>query len=121
MNAGFTYNRAKSSWDWDFTERAQMFPENNLTTPLAETGIEAAGEYGSVNYDTWEMNNLVDEYSDLAYQQYQFTLGGTYEFTDAFYTSASATYDIFRSKEGYVYGDEDGKAYYAYLGFGYRF
>ena len=37
MNAGFTYNRAKSSWDWDFTERAQLTPENNLTTPLADT------------------------------------------------------------------------------------
>jgi len=121
MNAGFTYNRAKSSWDWDFTERAQLTPENNLTTPLAATGIETPGAYASVNYDTWEMNNLVDEYSDLAYQQYQFTLGGTYEFTDAFYTSASATYDIFRSKQAFVYGDEDGKAYYAYLGFGYRF
>jgi len=118
MNAGFTYNRAKSSWDWDFTERAAMLtPAGGI---LADSGVES-GPTASVNYDTWEMNNEVDEYSDLAYQQYQFTLGGTYEFTDAFYTSASATYDIFRSKEAYVYGDEDGKAYYAYLGFGYRF
>ncbi len=121
MNAGFTYNNAKDSWDWKFTERAQLTPENNLTTPLADTGIEAPGEYASVNYDTWEMNNQIDEYSDLSYEQYQVTVGGTYDFTPACYLTASFTYDVFKSDEEDVYGDEDGESLYGYIGFGHRF
>lgn len=88
---------------------------------MAETGIEAPGAYASVNYDNWQMNNLIDEYSDLSYEQFQVTVGGTYNFTPSCYTSASLTYDKFISDETYVYGDEDGEAYYGYLGFGYRF
>ena len=57
----------------------------------------------------------------MSYEQYQLTLGGTYNFTPTCYTTASVTYDVFDSGEGYVYGDEDGDAYYGYLGFGYRF
>jgi hypothetical protein len=49
------------------------------------------------------------------------TLGGTYNFTDAVYTTASFTYDIFEADEEYVYGDEDGTAYYGYVGFGVKF
>ncbi len=98
-----------------------MYPENNLAVPLAETGIEAPGPYASVNYDTWEMNNKVDEYSDLSYEQFQVTVGGTYNFTPACYMTASLTYDKFESDEMYVYGDEDGDAYYGYIGFGHRF
>ena len=88
---------------------------------MADTGIEAPGAYASVNYDNWQMNNLIDEYSDLSYEQFQVTVGGTYNFTPSCYTSASFTYDKFISDETYVYGDEDGEAYYGYLGFGYRF
>ena len=72
-------------------------------------------------YDTTEQNNLIDSYSDLSYEQYQFTAGGTYNFTEAFYTTASFTYDIFDMGEEYVYGDEDGTAYYGYVGFGWTF
>lgn len=121
MNFGIIYNNAEDSWDWNFSERAQLFPQNDLTTPLAETGIEAPGQYASVNYDTWDQNNNIDSYSDLSYEQYQFTVGGTYNFTPTCYTTASVTYDVFNSDEDYVYGDEDGEAYYGYLGFGYRF
>jgi hypothetical protein len=121
LNAGVTYNNAKDSWDWKFSERARMYPENNLSTPLADTGIEAAGEYASVNYDNWELNNKVDEYSDLSYEQVQVTVGGTYNFTPACYMTASLTYDAFNSNEEYVYGDEDGDAYSGYIGFGHRF
>lgn len=92
-----------------------------MTTPLTETGIEAPGAYASVNYDNWQLNNQIDEYSDLSYEQYQVTVGGTYNFTPACYMTASLTYDKFKSDETYVYGDEDGEAYYGYIGFGHRF
>lgn len=121
LNAGFTYNNAKDRWDWKFSERAPLYPQDDLSTPLADTGIEAPGQYASTNYDTWEMNNQIDSYSDLAYEQFQVTVGGTYNFTPSCYTTASLTYDKFISDEMYVYGDEDGTAYYGYLGFGYRF
>ena len=77
--------------------------------------------YASQNYDNWQLNNEIDGYSDLSYEQYQFTAGGTYNFTDAFYTTVSGTYDIFDMGEEYVYGDEDGTAYYGYVGFGWNF
>ena len=114
------YNNSEDSWDWKFTERSKVLALNS-STPLAENGVEAPGMYGSVNYDTWEMNNLIDGYSDLSYEEYSLTIGATYDFSDAFYTNVSATYDVFESDEEYVYGDEDGKAYSGYLAFGYKF
>jgi len=48
-------------------------------------------------------------------------MGATYNFTEALYTTVSATYDIFESDKEYVYGDEDGKAYSGYLAIGYKF
>lgn len=83
---------------------------------LKPDGISPLGAY-----NTWEQNDEIDSYSDLSYEQYQITVGGTYQFTDALYTTASFTYDIFEADEEYVYGDEDGKAYYSYVGLGYRF
>jgi len=83
--------------------------------------LAAPGPYAASNYDTWEANNQVDSYSDLSYEQFQVTVGGTYNFTPACYMTASLTYDKFESDEMYVYGDEDGDAYYGYIGFGHRF
>lgn len=91
------------------------------SAPLSESGNEAPGAYASVNYDDWAMNNLIDSYSDLEYEQYQFNIGGTYNFTDAFYTTFQASYEIFEAEEEYVYGDEDGDAYSGYLAIGYKF
>lgn len=102
--AGMTYNKAEASWDWSFAERASMVLGG-----------------GTMDYNTWDINNNIDSYSDLTYEQFQFNVGGTYDFTPNFYTSASITYDVFESDQEYVYGDEDGNAYYSYLGFGYRF
>ncbi len=120
LNAGITYNNAKDSWDWnDFAERATVLREDTLT-PLNESAAPP-GQYAPTNYDTWEQNNNIDSYSDLSYEQFQVTVGGTYNFTPSCYTTASMTYDKFISDEAYVYGDEDGDAYYGYLGFGYRF
>ncbi|MEA3543613.1 MAG: GSU2204 family outer membrane beta-barrel protein, partial [Thermodesulfobacteriota bacterium] len=104
VEAGVTYNKAESEWDMEFADRSAF-------------NIGAGNGF----YTTWDMNNLLDEYSDLSYEQYQFTAGGTYNFTEAFYTTASFTYDIFDMQEEYVYGDEDGTAYYGYVGFGWNF
>ncbi len=98
------YNKADDEWDWDFYERASL--------------VMGSGAY---NYDSYEQNNLIDEYSDLSYEQYEFTLGATYNFTEAFYTKISGTYDIFESDEMYVYGDEDGDSYAGYVAVGYSF
>lgn len=111
LNAGFTYNKAEDSWNWDFADR----PTLEFTSA---TGIVGTANPG---YDTETQNNLMDEYSDLSYEQYQITMGGTYNFTEAFYTKASFTYDIFDMQEEFVYGDEDGTAYYGYVGVGWNF
>jgi long-subunit fatty acid transport protein len=113
LNAGVTYNKAEDSWDWDFEDRSTL-----LFTPSPVTD---AGATPNPGYDTWDQNDEIDDYSDLTYEQYQFTVGGTYNFTATCYTTASVTYDVFNSEEDYVYGDEDGDALYGYLGFGYRF
>lgn len=104
LDASFTYNLAQSEWDWDFADRSAY-------------NIGA----GNAFYTTWDQNNDIDEYSDLDYEQFQFTVGGTYNFTDAFYTTASFTYDIFEADEEYVYGDEDGDALSGYVAIGYKF
>ena len=123
LNAGVTYNKAESSWDWGtFTERQTLLMEGGPEAgdPLNESS-QPPGQYAPTNYDTWDQNNNIDSYSDLSYEQYQLTVGGTYNFTPTCYTTASVTYDVFDSDEEFVYGDEDGQAYYGYLGFGYRF
>ena len=103
LNSGITYNHSKDRWDWDFGERPTL----------------VGGPSGA--YDTWDQNDDMVDYSDLKYEQYQFTVGGTYNFTEAFYTTATGTYDKFNSKEEYVYGDEDGEAYHGYVGVGWNF
>lgn len=104
LNAGVTYNRAESEWKWEFSER----DNSNFGT--------AAGSYA---YD--DIENDIDSYSDLAYTQIQYTLGGQYNFTESFYTGAQLTYDDFTSDEEYVYGDESGDILTAYIGLGWTF
>ncbi len=111
LTASILYNKAEDTWDWSFVDRMA------LDNVLIRGGAVDTGDA----YDTADQNNLVDTYSDLSYEQYQLTAGGTYNFTEAFYTTASFTYDIFDMGEEYVYGDEDGTAYYGYVGFGYNF
>jgi len=127
LNASVVYNKADDSWNWDFEERPSL---NWSTTKLDQnadgvfdqTDLDIIeGGSSETNYDTWDQNDDIDTYSDLSYEQYQFTVGGTYNFTPTCYTTASVTYDVFDSSEDYVYGDEDGDAVYGYLGFGYRF
>lgn len=121
LNAGAVFNHAKNDWSWRFTEREQLLAKDPTQGPLAETGIEEPGGTGSVSYDNWELNNQIDSYSELEYQQYEVTLGGTYAFTEQFYTTASVTYDKFESEKTYVYGDEDGDVLRGYFAMGYNF
>jgi len=127
LNAGVVYNKADDSWDWDFADRPSLswngtMLDQNADGVVNETDLALIDASPvDTNYDSTELNNQIDGYSDLSYEQYQFTLGGTYNFTPTCYTTASVTYDVFNSDEAYVYGDEDGDALYGYLGFGYRF
>jgi predicted porin len=106
VNASFTYNTAEDSWNWNFNDRPQLI------------WMGAA----KPNYDnTNDYNDLIDSYSDLSYEQYEVSLGGTYNFSEALYTTASVTYSDFDAKEEFVYGDESGSAVYSYVGVGYRF
>jgi len=110
LNAGILYNKAEDSWDWNFADRMA----------LGDVVIRGGLNVGPA-YDTADQNNLIDSYSDLSYEQYQLSAGGTFNFTEAFYTTASFTYDVFNMGEEYVYGDEDGTAYYGYVGLGWNF
>lgn len=71
-------------------------------------------------YDVTQMTN-VENYSDLEYEQIEVNLGGTYAFTDTLSLAAKAGYQLFGDNEPYVYGDQDGDAYYGNLGVAYRF
>ena len=106
MHTTFTFNKSDDVWEWRFGDRPQL-------------------EWGGLvrdNYDnTNGVNNLIDSYSDLSYNQYQLTFGSTYNFTERLYANASFTYDLFKADEAYVYGDEDGTAYYGFAGVGWRF
>jgi len=105
LNAGITYNKAESSWEWEFADR---------DTSSFGAG---AGAYDDSN----DINNLIDTYSDLSYTEVQYSLDGSYNFTERFYTSAQVTYDVFNSDEEYVYGDEDGEVVTGMVGFGWIF
>ena len=111
--------------DWSFTERSRIMAKGGPNTgdPLADNPGEAPvpGMYQAQNYDNWQLNNKIGGYSDLSYEQYQVTAGGTYNFTDSFYANVTGTYDIFDMGEEYIYGDEDGTAYYGYAGVGFTF
>ncbi len=111
INASFVYNKAQDDWEWTFYERAS----------LGEVVIRSGALNAGAVYDTAELNNLIDSYSDLSYEQYQMTIGGTYAFTENVYAKASFTYDIFDMQEEYVYGNEDGTTYYGYVGLGWKF
>jgi predicted porin len=89
----------------------------SLTQPFTASGGPLAAFYS----DFEDRIGLVENYSDLEYTQIDITIGGSYDFTDRLYATASATYSDFDSDEEYVYGDESGTAYYGNVGIGYRF
>ncbi len=90
----------------------------SLTQPFTATpATPLAGFYS----DFEGRIGRVENYSDLEYTQIDLSVGGTYNFSDRLYATASATYSDFDSDEEYVYGDESGSVYYGTLGVGYRF
>jgi len=111
---------ADDDWKWTFKERSRVLAKNS-GNPLADNAGSPPGMYAAQNYDNWQLNKKIVNYSDLKYDQLILNIGGTYNFTDSFYTTASATYDMFNMDEEYVYGDEDGKSYYGYVGVGWSF
>ena len=124
LNAGVTYTKADDSWEWNFEDRPSLAWDGKTGLADPTNTLDTGGSPKPV-YDTSDngidINDDIDTYSDLSYEQYELTLGGTYNFTEALYTTASFTYDIFNMDEEYVYGDEDGTAYYGYVGFGWNF
>lgn len=104
LNAGITYNKAESDWEWQFSDR----------------DTSAFGT-GAAYYAYNDRNNLIDTYSDLSYTEVLYSVGGKYNFTDSFYVNAQLSYDDFSSDEEYVYGDEDGDVTSGYIGFGWVF
>ena len=120
LSFGVVYNHAEEGME-----------SISLTAPFAPAGGPLAGFYNPgpttsppapVASSGWEERiSLVEDYSDLEYTQIDLTIGGTYDFSDRLYTSASLTYSDFDSDEEYVYGDESGSSYYGYVGVGYRF
>ncbi len=114
------YNYAEDSWDWDFKQRSPVRALKGNAV-LADNPSNTPGMYAAQNYDNWQLNNEIDGYSDLEYEQYSFTLGATYDFTEAMYTTVSCTYDVFNSDEDYVYGDEDGDMFSGYVALGIKF
>ena len=101
----------------------------SLTAPFDPTAGPLVGFYNPdsptpqvVGSNGWENRiGLVEDYSELEYTRIDLTLGGTYNFTDRLFTSASVTYSDFDDDEDYVYGDESGSSYYGYASLGYRF
>lgn len=63
----------------------------------------------------------VENYSDLEYEQFDISVGGSYQFNPAVYMTATVGYKIFEDNQPYVYGDQDGEMYTGYLGLGYKF
>lgn len=84
-------------------------PDTGITDPVLE-----------YIYD-FEAVSVIEQYSDLHYQQIDLEFGGTYQFTPALYVAANIGYQIFKDKDPYVYGDLDGDAYQVSLGLGYSF
>ena len=110
---------------WNGTDFDPAVSEDSDDDGIVDSNTDAdadgVADFAKTSYDTDPQNDDIDEYSDLSYEQYQITMGGTYNFTEAFFTKASFTYDIFESDEEFVYGDEDGTAYYGYVGIGFTF
>jgi hypothetical protein len=101
----------------------------SLTAPFDPAGGPLAGFYNPdsstpqvVGSEGWENRiGRVEDYSDLKYIRIDLTVGGTYNFSERLYTSASLTYSDFDDDQEYVYGDESGSSYYGYASVGYRF
>ena len=104
LEASFNYSDAQVDWSG-----------LNLTTPAIVNDPVLQGLYDIPSV------SVITDYSDLRYIQTEISLGGTYQFTPALYTTAQLGWQKFEDKDPYVYGDQDGTAYRGSLGLGYRF
>ena len=79
----------------------------SLTAPFDPTAGPLVGFYNPdsptpqvVGSNGWENRiGLVEDYSELEYTRIDLTVGGTYNFSDRLYTSASVTYSDFDDDE----------------------
>jgi long-subunit fatty acid transport protein len=76
IDASITYNQAEASME-----------SISLTEPFTPTGVLEA-----FYSDFEDRIGLVENYSDLEYTQIDISIGGSYDFTDRLYATASATY-----------------------------
>ena len=117
LNFGATYNYAEG-----YMDSVSLTAPFDPVTPATDPGLNTANYALAGFYNDFEDRiGLIENYSDLEYTQIDLSVGGTYNFSDRLYATASATYSDFDSDQDYVYGDESGSVYYGTLGVGYRF
>jgi predicted porin len=104
MNAGISYSDARAEWK-DLSV--------NYNAPITDPVLQEL-------YDPALLSEMTN-YSDLHYVQTDVTLGATYSFTPALYTTLQGNWQMIEDKDPYVYGDQDGTAWRGSLGVGYRF
>ena len=68
---------------------------------------EVTDNIAAADYDF----SAIDEYSDLAYAQFDVSVGAEYELSPRVTLTADATYIDLTDDEGYVYGIESGSFY----------
>jgi predicted porin len=104
LTAGASYSDARAEWD-----------ELSITynAPITDAAL--------LNIYNPALLSEMTAYSDLHYVQTDITLGGTYRFTPALYATAQSAWQKFEDKDPYVYGDQDGTAWRASVGVGYKF
>ncbi len=120
-------NTLSLSADYQATDKLEMNASLNYSDAQADWKGLSIETPGVVNdpvmtnlYDVSAVN-IITTYSDLHYVQTDVTLGGTYQFTPAFFVAAQAGWQKFEDKDPYVYGDQDGEAWRGNFGVGYKF
>lgn len=80
---------------------------------MSEVPEEVTDNIAAANYDY----SSIYQYSDLAYTQYNLSLGAEYKISERVSFTADATYFDLTDNEGYVYGIETGSLYIIRSGF----
>ena len=113
------------------TEKMKVF--GNVTFSDVKSKINEFSPADMVTTDAvmnalYSVDNLASysEYSAVHYRQADLSLGCTYNFTPALYTTAQAGYQVFgdiysSSSNIHPYGDQTGSVWSGSLGMGYKF
>lgn len=80
---------------------------------MSDVPAEVTNNIAPANYDYSSIN----QYSDLAYTQYNLSLGTEYKISERVSFTADAVYFDLTDDEGYVYGTETGSLYIIRSGF----